>query len=75
MMHIHTSLTCDRCGARTEYAARVRRVHKTWGDSWSLVTNMMLDLPRGWLNQLRDTGDPVFFCSQRCMDEQTTRST
>lgn len=72
MMHLQASLTCDCCGARTEWPIVVRRMFSTWGDGWVLQTDKISALPYGWVGvQFMPGGcaDPDFYCSQKCHDE------
>jgi hypothetical protein len=64
MMHIHTSLTCDHCNARVEWAMPVKAIH---GPGYLLPEIEFKNLPRGWRAVIGVARPPLFYCSTACL--------
>lgn len=67
MMHIHTSITCDNCGARTEWAMPVEVIHGS-GLNYAVMPSIEFkDLPRGWRAAIAIVKPPLFYCGVDCL--------
>lgn len=63
MMHIHTSLTCEGCSARVEWAMPVRVIH----GHYLMPEIEFKDLPRDWRAAIAIARPPLFYCGTDCL--------